>query len=83
MPIIHLLSTADAEKKELLINELSAPDRPQKLLDLLEEAGSIKYTRSMAREFCTGAKDSIKLLPNLEAKKALFEIADYVAERHA
>jgi len=83
MPIIHLLSTADAEKKALLINKLSAADRPQKLLDLLEEAGSIKYTRFMARKFCTGAKDSTKLLPNPEARKALFEIADYVAERHA
>lgn len=83
MPIIHLLSTADAGKKAMLINKFSTADRPQKLLDLLEEAGSIKYTRSMARRFCTGAKDSIKLLPDPEAKKALFKIADYVAERHA
>lgn len=83
MPIIHLLSTADAEKKELLIDQLSAADRPQKLIEILEEAGSIKYTRSMARKFCTGAKDSIKLLPNPEAKKALFDIADYIAERNA
>ncbi len=65
------------------VDQVGAADRPQKLLDLLEEAESIKYTRSMARKFCTGAKDSIKLLPNLEAKKALFEIADYIAERNA
>jgi octaprenyl-diphosphate synthase len=83
LPVIHLLNHSDPGQKAMLIKELSAAKKPEHLQELLDEAGSIQYTRSMAEKFCIGAKDSIGSLGDFEGKKALLEIADYITTRDA
>ncbi|MFP9192829.1 geranylfarnesyl diphosphate synthase [Natronosalvus vescus] len=47
----------------------------------LEEAGSIEYANEKARDLVTRGKARLEMLPDNEARKLLFQVADYLIER--
>ena len=50
-------------------------------VEKLEEAGSIEFARSTARDLVQSGKDHIETLPDNEAHDLLEDIADYLIER--
>jgi octaprenyl-diphosphate synthase len=83
LPVIHLLSNASASEKLLLIEQLSTRPGPQQLLQMLENSGSLEYTRNLAQKFSNDAVNSLKPLRESSAKDALIEIAQLIAARCA
>ena len=83
LPVIHLLSNASASDKLLLIEQLSTRPGPQQLPKMLEDSGSIEYTRNLAQKFSNDAVNSLKPLPESPARNVLIEIAQVIAERCA
>ncbi len=83
LPVIHLLSNASASEKLLLIEQLSTRPGPRQLPQMLEDSGSIEYTRNLAQKFSNDAVNSLKPLTESSAKKALMEIAQLIAARCA
>ncbi len=81
LPIIHLLSTAEAVRKSDLIGQLSSGTNSKQLARILENAGSIEFTRNMAEQFCEKATESLDSLDASCARDALIEMADSVSQR--
>lgn len=83
--VIHSLKNApENEKKRLLEIISSNTDSQQEIaeaIDIMKRNGSIDYAREQAERFTKEAKDSIKDLPESDAKKALLEVADYILKR--
>ena len=48
---------------------------------VLEEAGSIEYARSLARDLVAEGKEYLQVLPDNEARLRLEQVADYLIER--
>ncbi len=82
MPIIHLLENSDPAAKENIIEKLKASDR-RSVTALLQDGGSIEYTRSIAEKFCLDAVHSLKIIDDSPAKQALIGIANSLTARLA
>ncbi|MCU4752102.1 polyprenyl synthetase family protein [Halobacteria archaeon AArc-curdl1] len=50
-------------------------------VETLEEAGSIEYANTKARDLVQRGKDRLEVLPDNEARDLLFQVADYLIER--
>ena len=61
--------------------ELCSDNEHQKLIEVLEKAGSIAYTQAVAEKFCHEAIKCLKPLDDSKARGALVEIAEFVARR--
>ncbi|MFB6162835.1 MAG: polyprenyl synthetase family protein [Halococcoides sp.] len=50
-------------------------------IERLEDAGSIDYARDLAREHVASGRDTLRALPDTEARDRLTDIAEYFIER--
>ncbi|MFP9059940.1 geranylfarnesyl diphosphate synthase [Natrialbaceae archaeon A-chndr2] len=50
-------------------------------VETLEDAGSIEYANTKARDLVQRGKDRLEVLPDNEARDLLFQVADYLIER--
>lgn len=90
LPIIHCIQQADHQMNVRLLELLGSCakaqtdlDRSQidEILTLLQQTGSIEYTRTKALELADRAKDQLDLLPAGQARDAMSAVADFVVER--
>lgn len=81
--VVHTLSVASQEDKEVLINilENDGEENIEKAIDIFEKYGSINYTRDIALENVQNAKALLDVLDNSPAKDALYLMADFVLQR--
>lgn len=83
LPAIHLLSHAAgdvrAEARRLLSD--GQPDRLARVRRLLAEAGSVEYSRQVARRHVDAALASLADLPASPAKDSLRSMAHFIVER--
>ena len=51
--------------------------------DLFNKYGAIEYAKNVALENVASAKKVLEILPDSESKQMLFDLADFVLERHS
>jgi len=79
---VHLLRTAPANQRALLVEELNnATDDKQALVALLNRFGSLQYTRQRARDYAENAIRALEDVKQTKARTALIETAMIVAGR--
>jgi octaprenyl-diphosphate synthase len=81
LPIIHLLNAIEPQQKSGLIERLSTDHGPEQLAQMLENLGSVEYTRATIKKLCQRATESLKPLENSPAKAALVGIAGFISQR--
>jgi len=85
LAVIHMLKTVDKIKRDELINKyLEAGNQPldmEAFAKILEESGSLEYSRSRAQEYIARAIESLNGLDESQAKNALIETAKFMANR--
>ena len=65
-----------------VINISLSEDDVEKAISIFEKYGSIEYTRNIALNNVSQAKELLKILDDSEAKEALLNIADFVLQRN-
>ncbi len=80
LPLIHWVSSDDAGKAQR-INMIQSQCDTEDLIERMRQSGSIDYALNRVRQHITAAKDSLTDIPQTPAKDALFQLADFVAER--
>lgn len=81
--VVYALNKASPEDHDRLIELLEAGDEKiiPEAMDILNKYGAINYARSVAYDCVIKAKESLALIPDSEAKQALFKLADFVFTR--
>ncbi len=72
----------DREKEEFI--RILGNDRGadvQRAIELIKNSGALEYCMEREEDFIKGAIDSLGDLPETEAKKSLFDVADFVIRR--
>ncbi len=82
LPIIHMLSTADEGQRLSLVKRLTAKTGRTELRDMLEQTGSLDYTRATAQRFCDEAIALLDSIEDLSDKDGLLTIARSMAVRY-
>lgn len=82
LPVIHALATLDQTRRELLLTMLNADNvAVGKVVALLEESGSIEYSRKKAATIAQQAIDFASSLPECHASKSLVAIGALTLQR--
>lgn len=85
LPLIHAYSKASVEERSEVLRIVEAEELNAADLDyvckLIEEKGGIVYTRDKALERIERAKGYLQVFSDSEARRALFQLADYVVTR--
>jgi octaprenyl-diphosphate synthase len=83
LPILHFLSTAPHEHRELLRSLLAGhePDKVERIRNLILPSNSIQYARDQARRHVDRAKSALKDLPASDARHLLGMMAEFVISR--
>jgi octaprenyl-diphosphate synthase len=83
LPTIHFLSRAPSQGVAIVRGMLTG-ERPytrEKLVDLLNETGSIEYAMSVASECVREAIDRLDVLPSSDARDSLRRMAQFIVCR--
>ena len=78
--MIHLLRTADKDRRASCISYIADNDR-NGLVEMLKSFGSLEYAGSRSGEFIAEAIGSLADLKESDAKPALIETAKFVERR--
>jgi octaprenyl-diphosphate synthase len=82
LAVIHLLTSTDESERKAVEKILSGTaDCRQKLSEMLNRRGSLRYADRRARQYVTEAITELALLSDSDAKKALIETAEFAACR--
>ena len=81
LPVIHCLESFTEKERASVINRISGQCGRKELVELLNEFGSIDYTRSEAERFADEAILSLEEMEDCEAKEALIKAAGFVVSR--
>jgi len=82
LAVIHLLTSPDESLRKAAEKIFSGTaDCRQKLLEMLNRRGSLRYADRRARQYVTEAITELTLLSDSDAKKALIETARFAACR--
>ena len=84
---IKALAASEGEDNKKLLEILKDDNNSQEdidmALDLFNKYGAIEYAKNVALENVTSAKKVLEILPDSESKQMLFDLADFVLERHS
>jgi octaprenyl-diphosphate synthase len=83
LPIIHFLRSAPAEHRSLMrsLLETPAPDRVERIRNLILPSDSIAYAQKRARQLVDRAIAAIQTLPASEPRSVLETMARFVVDR--
>lgn len=85
LPIIHLFDSYNSEnEKEDLLRELEylkSSNDLEKIIGMLQEKDSLKYTLERAKYYIEEAKKNISSLKDMDLKNTLEQIANFVVDR--
>ena len=83
LPLIHFLSTAPAEHRQLLRSLMTSrdADKSERIRNLILPSGSMDYARGKAREYATRAREAVAGLPDSDARRVLEMMAEFVVSR--
>ena len=75
--------TTNKKLLEILKDDNNSQEDIDMALDLFNKYGAIEYAKNVALENVTSAKKVLEILPDSESKQMLFDLADFVLERHS
>lgn len=83
LPIIHLLKHCAPAERRQVVSLLGARDRTarEQLQSLLDERGSLAYTRAKAEQFSAAARDETRHLTASPARDVLATLTELVVSR--
>ncbi|MDH8701532.1 octaprenyl-diphosphate synthase [Dysgonomonadaceae bacterium PH5-43] len=85
LPLIYALNTSSQEAKSEMIkiieNKDFTPNNIAKLIAFAKENNGIEYAQNKMNELKQEILTSLDLFDNSEAKKAMFELVNYIIER--
>lgn len=85
LPLIFALNKVDsAEQKKILSLVATASlcsKNVKQVVNFVTAHGGLEHTESVTREYCAGARRSLDIFPASDAKMALLNLTDVVAER--
>jgi len=85
--VVNALNNANDEDGEKLLEILKAENNSQDdihlAIEIFNKYGSIEYARNIALENVMKAKQLLEILDDSSSKQLLFDIADFVLERHS
>ncbi len=84
LPVIHLLKTADHDKKKQiksLLEGAKSPEKKKAFVEMLNHSGSIDYTRNRAAEYTASAIEALSGISQSKPKAALIETAEFMTNR--
>ena len=85
--VVNALNNANDEDGEKLLEILKAENNSQEdihiAIEIFNKYGSIEYARNIALENVMKAKQLLEILDDSSSKQLLFDIADFVLERHS
>ncbi len=67
--------------RELILAELEDPQDLKQALEWVYQSQGIPRSRQLARDYAHRAADALHSLPESMARRALFQMVDYVLER--
>lgn len=81
--VVYALEKANKENSDRLVELLEANDESiiPEAMEILEKYGAINYARSKAYDCVIESKQALSILPDSDAKDALFKLADFVFTR--
>lgn len=81
--VVYALEKANKEDHDRLVELLEANDESiiPEAMEILEKYGAINYARSKAYDCVIESKQALFILPDSDAKDALFKLADFVFTR--
>lgn len=81
--VVYALEKANKEDHDRLVELLEANDESiiPEAMEILEKYGAINYVRSKAYDCVIESKQALSILPDSDAKDALFKLADFVFTR--
>ena len=82
LPIIHMLSTVEEGQRLSLVKKLTAKIGRAELRNMLEQTGSLDYTRAAAHRYCDEASALLDTMESLIDKDDLLTVARSVAARY-
>ncbi|MED5578636.1 MAG: polyprenyl synthetase family protein [Nitrospinota bacterium] len=87
LPLLHLLLRVDGIRKERLKKIILESDELHEenlnfILELMEECGSVSYTRNLARHYAEEAKSSLSVIERSEHLDSLKYMADFIVDRN-
>lgn len=83
--VVYALEKASKEDHDRLIELLEANDESiiDEAMEILNKYDAINYARMVAYDCVIEAKSSLSVIPDSDAKEALFKLADFVYSRKA
>lgn len=82
---VHCLNNASGNDKKLLEkimgNSKATNEEIRQVYNLFKKIGSIEYAKKTAINYSEKAKKVLEILPDTDAKKILFELAEYSIKR--
>lgn len=81
LPLIYALLEGNEELEELTQREKINDEDVSKIIDIVRNSGGIKSARKLAIKYTKRAFDDIKLLPENESKKIIYEITEKLLKR--
>jgi len=87
LPLLHLLSNIDEIRKErlkkiILESKVILEDDQSFVLKLMDEYGSVEYTRNLAKRYAENAKTSLSAIEKSENLDSLISLADFIVDRN-
>ncbi len=83
LPLIHAMKHGTEDQASLIANALRAGDTSQlnAIVDIVNTAGSLKYTAERAKYHSQAAKDALLALPDNRYTQAMKELAEFAVQR--
>lgn len=83
LPALYAIQDPLVRKKVDQITKESQLNKEQieEILTLIRQSGGIEYADQCSKRYLQRAFDALEILPNIDAKQSLFEIAKYIGTR--
>ncbi|MEM3088490.1 MAG: polyprenyl synthetase family protein, partial [Candidatus Bathyarchaeia archaeon] len=83
--IVHALKHATLEQRRNILaamgNRAATSDQIERVIEIIRSLGSIEYATQKAVELITVAREQLNFFPDVPAKRALLELADFLVVR--
>ena len=83
--IVHALKHANPEQRRNILavmgNRAATSKQIERVIEIIRSLGSIEYATRKAVELVTIAREQLNFFPNVPAKRALLDLADFLVAR--
>jgi len=81
MPVLFALRDPDLKKEIVKVHEHIAEDELHRIIQLVNQSGAIEKSVAVSDRFLQKAIRELDYLPNIRARKNLYDIAKYIGKR--